>query len=58
MTNISMKPKFNDHSPIRFLAEWMFLLFVFFMLWLVYDVAKCEHNKKTHTDKTQWHYEP
>ena len=53
-----MKPTFSDHSPIRFLAEWMFLLFVFLMLWLVYDVAKCEHNKKTHNDKTQWHLVP
>lgn len=53
-----MKPKFNDHSPIRSLAEWMFVLFVFLMLWLVYDIAKDEFTKKQHNDKTQWHLVP
>jgi len=51
-------PAFSDHSPLRRLAEILFLLHAFLWLWMIYSIAKSEFTPKQQTDKTQWHLIP
>ena len=53
-----MKPKFNDHSLLRFLAEILFILHVFLWLLMIYSISKSQFEPKQHNDKTQWHLVP